>query len=94
MSIALHRGVELRDRSRSTPPNPAEVLPDAEAEVDRLLVAGATIERRGDHYRIVSSVETWDELEALAHLGAGQCICGTPLSQRFGTVYCRRCERR
>jgi hypothetical protein len=94
MALALSRDVELQDRSKPGRFSPDEALPDAEAEVDRLLVEGVTIERDGDHYRIASAVESWDELEALARRSVGRCICGTPLSQVDDKAYCRRCDKR
>jgi hypothetical protein len=31
-------------------------------EIERLLVAGAVVQRQGDHYWIVKGGESWDEL--------------------------------
>jgi len=94
MSLAFSPGVELSDHSKRRPFSPSEALPDADAEVDRLLVAGVTVERDGDHYRIVDTVESRAELEALARRSAGLCICGTTLSEVDGKAYCRRCDVR
>jgi hypothetical protein len=94
MSLAFLPDVELADRSKRRRFSPADALPDAEAEVDRLLVEGVTVEREGDHYRIASAVESSDELEALARRSAGLCSCGTTLSQIDGKAYCRRCDPR
>ena len=85
--------MECADRHRGDPAQPAEALPDGDAEVDRLLVAGTTVERDGDHYRILDPVESWDELEALARRTGGVCGCGAVLSQLDGATYCPRCER-
>jgi hypothetical protein len=94
MSLALSPGVDLSDHSRRRRFSPSEALPDTEAEVDRLLVAGITVERDGDHYRIVDAVESSGELEALARRTVGLCICGTTLSEVDGKAYCRRCDVR
>lgn len=94
MSLAFSPGVELSDHSKRRRFSPAEALPDAEAEVDRLLVEGVTVERDGDHYRILDAVESCEELEALARRSAGLCICGTTLSEIDGKAYCRRCDVR
>jgi hypothetical protein len=34
-----------------------------EVEVERLLVAGAVVQRQGDHYWIVKGGETWEDLQ-------------------------------
>ena len=52
-----------------------DVVDDAlDPELERLLVGDAVISRKGDHYRIESGGETWEELERLAReLGSAPC---------------------
>ena len=60
-----------------------EIVDDAVAdaldpELERLLVGDAVVSRQGDHYRIESGGETWEELERLAReRGSAPCpSCG------------------
>jgi hypothetical protein len=71
----------------------ADVLPDADVEVDTRLVAGALVERQGDHFRIASGFETPEELETLERRSRGDCECGWLLSQAQNQWFCRRCDR-
>ena len=48
------------------------VLED-ESEVERMLVAGAVVQRQGDHYWIVSGGESPAELAQLAATPASAC---------------------
>lgn len=66
---------------------------DWEPEVERTLVEGAVVIRDGEHYRIESGDESWEELEALARVSEGVCDCGSPLSDRGHARCCRSCGR-
>ena len=64
-----------------------------EPEVERLLVAGAVVQRQGEHYRILSGADEWTDLEALALRHDGLCDCGAVLSARGERLVCRACGR-
>ena len=72
----------------------SDTLRDEDADVERVLVLDALVVREGDHYRIETGGESWNELEALARELAGECDCGATLSLRDRERYCRRCESR
>ncbi|HXZ86805.1 MAG TPA: hypothetical protein VEI82_15085 [Myxococcota bacterium] len=69
------------------------VLGDADGDVDRLLVSGAVVVREGEHFRIESGEESWNELEAQARRLQGLCDCGAVLSQKGARAHCRSCGR-
>lgn len=66
---------------------------EGEAEVSRMLVAGAIVSREGEHYRIESGGDSWRELEAHAQRLAGRCDCGALLSTEGERSRCRSCGR-
>ena len=66
---------------------------DAEMDVDRLLVAGAVVVRDGEHFRIESGDDSWNELEARARRLSGLCDCGAVLSVKHNRAHCRSCGR-
>ena len=66
---------------------------DAEMDVDRLLVAGAVVVREGEHFRIESGDDSWNELEARARRLSGLCDCGAVLSVKHNRAHCRSCGR-
>jgi hypothetical protein len=61
-----------------------------DSEHERLLVAGALVIRRGEHYSIAEGAEDWTRLDRLA---AGVCDCGASLSVRDSRRHCRTCDR-
>ncbi len=68
-------------------------LHEPEAEIDRMLVAGAVVVRDGAHFRIESGDDTWTELEAHARRLQGLCDCGAVLSVNTKRAHCRACGR-
>jgi tRNA(Ile2) C34 agmatinyltransferase TiaS len=70
-----------------------EILSAEEPEVDRFLVSGAVVTRKGNHYRIESGEEDLESVERLHRRLAGACDCGAPLSSRGEVERCRQCGR-
>jgi hypothetical protein len=68
-------------------------LQEPEAEIDRLLVAGAVVVRDGAHFRIESGDDSWTDLEARARRLQGLCDCGAILSVHGQRAHCRACGR-
>lgn len=66
---------------------------DAEPELDRLLISGAVISRDGDHYRIETGGEEWDDLATQAQRLESLCDCGALLSTHGDHFHCRTCGR-
>ncbi len=73
------------------------ILEEDGLEVDRLLVSDAIVSREGNHYRIESGGESWQELEQIAVRhgadGVGLCDCGARLSRTERSCFCRSCGR-
>jgi hypothetical protein len=68
-------------------------LEHIEPEVDRLMVGGALVERRGDHFRIERGGESCEELEAQALRLQGLCDCGAMLCRSGNHARCPKCSR-
>ncbi len=66
---------------------------EGEADIDRLLVGEAVVQREGEHYRIEIGGESWHELEAHARRLEGRCDCGALLSTLGERSHCRTCGR-
>jgi hypothetical protein len=79
-----HPGTRVERIVRTTLADPHD------CEHERLLVAGAVVIRRGDHYSIAEGDE---DPARLGRLAAGQCDCGASLSVRDGRRHCRTCYR-
>lgn len=81
----------------SRPPRPPAAIvdpllvEDGPSELERMLVAGALVVRKGEHYRIESGAETYGDLELAARRLGGVCDCGAPLSSREAIRFCRTC---
>ena len=71
----------------------ADTLFAEDAEVDRLLVAGAIVARDEEHYRIEQGGDSWSELQADAARLEGLCDCGALLSTSGDRCRCRTCGR-
>ena len=66
---------------------------DGDAEVSRLLIGDAVVQRDGEHYRIESGGDSWTDLEARAQHLDGRCDCGAVLSTEGRRSRCRSCGR-
>ncbi len=84
----------VRERRRRTEQVVAATLLEEDAsEHDGMLVGDALVIRKGNHYRIASGGDEWEELEARAEQLAGRCDCGALLSLSGKLSHCRSCGR-
>ena len=84
----------IRERHRRTEQVVAATLFEEDAsEHDEMLVGDTLVVRKGNHYRIASGGDEWEELEAQAERLAGRCDCGAPLSISGSLSHCRSCGR-
>jgi hypothetical protein len=94
MQFAQPPAMKLRWLSRRAREILAEAtLHEPEAEIDRMLVAGAVVVRDGEHFRIESGDDSWTDLEARARRLQGLCDCGAILSVHAQRAHCRACGR-
>ncbi len=83
-----------RERHRRTEQVVAATLFEEDAsEHDEMLVGDTLVVRKGNHYRIKSGGDEWEELEAGAERLAGRCDCGGLLSSSGSLSHCRSCGR-
>ncbi len=83
---------------RATPERTTEIVTrtlseECPDEMDRMLVAGALVVRRGDHFAIESGGDDPEELDAEAQRLTGLCDCGERLSVVDTRRFCRTCGR-
>ncbi len=84
----------IRERQRRTEQVVAATLFEEDAsEHDEMLVGDTLVVRKGNHYRIASGGDEWEELEAQTERLAGRCDCGAPLSISGSLSHCRSCGR-
>ena len=72
----------------------ARVLFDEQpSDLDRMLIDDAVVVRDGDHFRIETGGDSWEQLEAEAQHLEGRCDCGELLSFSGSRSRCRTCGR-
>ncbi len=82
------------ERRRRTEQVVAATLFEEDAsEHDEMLVGDTLVVRKGNHYRIKSGGDDWEDVEARAEQLAGRCDCGALLSFSGNLSHCRSCGR-